>query len=335
VNVPPLQSLRTLEVLSRHRRIGSAAAELGLTHSAVSQTVSRLESRFGVQLFLKNSWGLEATPQCKTLVDAYVAASAALARALDESRGERRFRILIPKTSWAWLSPAIERLYRRQPDLSFRTYQDEDALDLEAADFAVVASGHVPPSGFEGAALYDERLIPVCSPTFADTASLATPSRLARSRLLISRRDHWLSWFSQAGLVSAPSIEGPLFADPALAMETALRGQGVALCCTVAATAAIARGELIAPVPVSVGTERRLWAIWKRAQSDAAAQVLNWLLPELTANETPHISLVEETVRQAPAPEARNRGGYYPEPLSNLMTSAGPPGALAFRRTSL
>jgi len=330
-----LQSLRTLEVLSRRRRIGAAAVELGLTHSAVSQTVSRLESRFGVRLFLKNSWGFEATPQCKNLIDAYVAASAALARALDESTGERRFRILIPKMTWAWLSPAIERLYRSKPDLSFRTYQDEDAVDLESADFAVVASGHIPPSGFEGAALYDERLIPVCSPTFAEAASLATPARLARSRLLISRRDQWLSWFSRAGLVSAPDIDGPLFADASLAMEAALRGQGVALCCTVAATAAIARGELIAPIPVSVGADRRLWAIWKRAQSDAAARVLDWLLPELMASETPHISLVEETARQAPAPEARNRGGFYPEPLSNLMTSAGPPDALAFRRTAL
>ena len=105
MNVPPLQSLHTLEVLSRHRRIGAAAAELGLSHAAVSQTVSRLEKRFSVQLFLKSSWGVEATPQCRSLVEAYLAASATLERALNDARRGRRFRILVPKTAWFWLSP--------------------------------------------------------------------------------------------------------------------------------------------------------------------------------------------------------------------------------------
>src|ERR1700722_16563378 len=95
-NVPPLQSLQTLEVLSRHRRIGAAAAELGLSHAAVSQTVSRLEKRFGVQLFLRSSWGVEATPQCRNLVEAYLSASSTLARALSDATGGQRFRILVP-----------------------------------------------------------------------------------------------------------------------------------------------------------------------------------------------------------------------------------------------
>ena len=113
-------------------------------------------------------------------------------------------------------------------------------VDLDAADFAVVAGGHIPPRGFEGAPLYDERLIPVCSPAFARSARIETPAMLARTQLLISRRDLWSLWFSRAGLVSEPNISGPLFADPALAMEAALQGQGVALCCTVAAAGSVA-----------------------------------------------------------------------------------------------
>jgi LysR family glycine cleavage system transcriptional activator len=294
VNVPPLQSLHTLEVLSRHRRIGAAAAELGLSHAAVSQTVSRLEKRFSVQLFLKSSWGVEATPQCRSLVEAYLAASATLERALNDARRGRRFRILVPKTAWFWLSPAIARLCEYTPDLCFQAYHDDDVVDLDSSDFAIVASGHVPPHGFGGAALYDERLIPVCSPGFAEHARIETPSKLARSHLLISRRDLWTSWFSHAGLVSDPSLAGPQFADSTLAIEAALRGQGVALCCTVAATAAISRGELVAPIQVSAKTERRLWAVWKGVQSEPAMQVMDWLLAELWAIKSTHIRLVEE-----------------------------------------
>jgi LysR family transcriptional regulator, glycine cleavage system transcriptional activator len=304
VNVPPLQALHTLEVLSRHRRIGAAAAELGLSHAAVSQTVSRLEKRFSVQLFLKNSWGVEATPQCRSLVEAYLSASSTLARALSDASGEQRFRILVPKAAWLWLSPAIAGLCRSAPDLTFRAYQDDDVVDLDSSDFAIVASGHIPPPGFEGTALYDERLIPVCSPAFAKSAKIETPSSLARAHLLISRRDLWISWFSRAGLVSEPSISGPLFTDSSLAMEAALQGQGVALCCTVAAAAAISRGELVAPIQVSAKTERRLWAAWKGAQARPAMQVLDWLLAELEARKNPHISLVEEA---APKPLDKRR----------------------------
>jgi len=310
VNVPPLQSLHTLEVLSRHRRIGAAAAELGLSHAAVSQTVSRLEKRLSVQLFLKGSWGVEATPQCRSLIEAYLSASSMLTRALSDASGGRRLRVLLPKTAWLWLSPAIARLYRSTPDLSFRAYQDDDVPNLESADFAIVASGHVPPQGFEGTALYDERLIPVCSPGFAMSAKIETPAGLARSQLLIVQPDLWLLWFSRAGLASEPHLAGPLFTDSTLAMEAALRGQGVALCCTVAAGAAISRGELIAPVPVSAKTDRRLWAAWRGGQLEPAMQVLDWLLAELQASKTPHVNLVEETVRQPI--EKRRPGGAAP-----------------------
>jgi DNA-binding transcriptional LysR family regulator len=315
VNVPPLQSLHTLEVLSRHRRIGAAAAELGLSHAAVSQTVSRLEKRFGVQLFLKSSWGVEATPQCRNLVEAYLSASSTLARALSDATGGQRFRILVPKTAWPWLSAAIASLSRTTPDLSFRAYQDDDVADLESSDFAIVAGGHVPPRGFEGTALYDERLIPVCSPAFAKSARIETPSSLSRAQLLISRRDHWMLWFSRAGLVAEPSIAGPQFADPTLALEAALRGQGVALCCTVAAAAAISRGELVAPIQVSAKTERRLWAAWRGSQSAPAMQVLDWLLAELAARKTPHISLVAEESTPKPVDRRRRDG-----PTSSLTT---------------
>ncbi|HLY81029.1 MAG TPA: LysR substrate-binding domain-containing protein [Caulobacteraceae bacterium] len=291
--VPPLQSLHTLEVLSRHRRIGAAAAELGLSHAAVSQTVSRLEKRFSVQLFHKNSWGVEATQECRDLVEAYLSASSTLQRALNDVKRGRRLRVLLPKMAWFWLSPAITRLCRSTPDISFRAYQDDDVVDLDGSDLAIVASGHVPPAGYAGAALFDERLIPVCSPAFAAQTRIETPASLARTPLLISGRDLWLAWFARAGLVSDPSVAGPMFADSTLAVEAAVRGQGVALCCTLAAAGAVSRGELVSPIRISAETGRRFWAVWKGAQSPPAMRILDWLLAELEAGRTDHVTPVE------------------------------------------
>src|ERR1700679_1836544 len=80
--LPPLGALQTIEALSRHLRVGAAASELGLSHSAVSQTVTRMEKRLGVRLFVKNSFGVEPTPTCRTLVEAYLSVSSTLRRAL-------------------------------------------------------------------------------------------------------------------------------------------------------------------------------------------------------------------------------------------------------------
>jgi LysR family glycine cleavage system transcriptional activator len=283
VGLPPLGSLQTLEVLSRRLRIMAAASELGLSQAAVSQTITRMEKRLGVQLFVKTRAGVEPTPACRALVEAYQSVSATLTRALAAASDGARFNVVVPPLVWSWFSPAILRLHRICPSLSFQARQSGEAAGLEGADFAIAPLGPVPPTGFDGAPLYDERLIPVCTADYARTATLETPAALSRARLLIGNRDQWRAWFSDAGLMSEPVLDGPVVSDPALAMQAAAQGQGVALCCTVAASAAIARGELVAPISLSASANRRIWAIWRKDSDQAAAmQVFDGLMTELT-----------------------------------------------------
>lgn len=105
-------------------------------------------------------------------------------------------------------------------------------------------------------------------------------------------------------------------------MEAALRGQGVALCCTVAAASAVARGELVSPVPLSASTERRVWAAWKSAQREPATRVLQWLLAELEARRTVHVNLVGDT----PTPVVARRRDSPPQTEANTswLPAEGP-----------
>ena len=48
---PPLNALRIFEVAARTSSYAQAAAELGLTHGAVSRQISGLESWLGQRLF--------------------------------------------------------------------------------------------------------------------------------------------------------------------------------------------------------------------------------------------------------------------------------------------
>jgi LysR family transcriptional regulator, glycine cleavage system transcriptional activator len=292
-SLPSLGSLQVLEALGRHRRIGIAAQELGLSHAAVSQTVSRLESRYGVQLFTRSSWGVEATPGCQGLIQAYLSASSSLRRALAEVADGGRCHALIPSTAWRWLSLTSFRQRNSTADVSLHTYPDDRPADLARADFAIVPEEHVPASGFKATALYDERLIPVCSPAYAERARIETPAAVARADLIIERSDQWLRWFAHAGLAVEPCLGGSVIADAVLAQESAQQGQGVALTCSLAASAAIARGVLTAPVDISVASGRRWQAIWRQGApgQEAAMGLLDWCLAELHALATAHVAL--------------------------------------------
>ncbi|HEY2480995.1 MAG TPA: LysR family transcriptional regulator [Caulobacteraceae bacterium] len=153
VELPTLGALQILEALSRRRRVGVAAQELGISHAAVSQAVSRLEHRYALQLFTKAGWGLEATPGCEALIQAYLSATSTLRRALAEAAHEGRRHAVIPLGAWRWLSPAMFRLRHSFPDVSIRTFQDAD--DLATADFAILPDEHLPAAGFDSTALYD------------------------------------------------------------------------------------------------------------------------------------------------------------------------------------
>ena len=51
-------SLRSFEVAARHRSLSKAAAELGVTHSAVSHQIKLLEEQIGAELFTRSSQGV-------------------------------------------------------------------------------------------------------------------------------------------------------------------------------------------------------------------------------------------------------------------------------------
>ncbi len=119
-------------------------------------------------------------------------------------------------------------------------------------------------------------------------------ARLAHAPLLVERPELWRRWFAHAGLAMAPDLAGPIIDNSSLALEASLRGQGVALCCSLGAAAAIAQGDLVAPVDVSVSSGRRWWAVWREdgGADKTAMGMLEWCLAELHAIKSRHVDLV-------------------------------------------
>jgi DNA-binding transcriptional LysR family regulator len=85
---PPFAALRSLEAACRHRSYSAAAAELDVTHSAISQAVRRLEEEIGSKLFNRRAAAMEPTGSSLTLAAAYAEAAGLVDRAVQQASGQ-------------------------------------------------------------------------------------------------------------------------------------------------------------------------------------------------------------------------------------------------------
>lgn len=308
--LPSLASLQVLETLTRHATMRAAGDELGVTHAAVSTTVSKLEKRLGVTLFERQmgserkTGGLKPTPACLELVEAFARASQSIRAAIESvsSRPPDAMRVSIPRcAAVAWLSSALSRLQAASPGVSVAVHGDDAEPDFAQLDAAIVAGGVTPPEGFDGEVLFDEEIFAVCSPAYAADHDVSTPAALARLPLLIHSRKAWRAWLSHAGLYSEPLLHGIEVEDPSLGLQAALSGQGLALACTVVAAQAICEGRLVAPLDIGLPTGRRIWVIWPRSSQrfELAMKFTDWLLTELAAVGLPARPADAEAPRMA------------------------------------
>ena len=117
--LPPLNALRVFEVAARTGSYAAAAAELGLTHGAVSRHVATLEAWLGQTLFRRDGRRMVATPIAAMFADEVGHAFDRVGRAADacgRPATRRILRVSAP-TSFAmrWLIPRLNRFHADHP----------------------------------------------------------------------------------------------------------------------------------------------------------------------------------------------------------------------------
>ncbi|TIU11477.1 MAG: LysR family transcriptional regulator, partial [Mesorhizobium sp.] len=68
--LPPLNPLRAFEATARHASLTKAAAELNVTHGAISHQIKALEQSLGVKLFERAGQRVKLTPHGAELLPA-------------------------------------------------------------------------------------------------------------------------------------------------------------------------------------------------------------------------------------------------------------------------
>ena len=288
--LPPLNALRAFEAAARLGSLSRAAAELHVTHGAVSRHVRTLEEALGQPLFAREGRGLALTAAGLRLRDAAGDAFASLQSTWAglRERGPAALVLGCPGSLLArWVIPRLERLAGDLPELKLHLSAQESGFDdaLAGLDAALVLGEAPWPAGWQVHALAPERIGPVLSPRHArfDALHGAPAAALANEPLLhtASRPQAWPRWFAAQGLDPALPPAGSGFDHLTYLLEAAAAGLGVAIAPQELVQADLDSGRLVAPWGfVASGGE---WALcMRRGDTDPRVEALaDWLRREL------------------------------------------------------
>jgi DNA-binding transcriptional LysR family regulator len=150
---PDLNLLPVFEALLRHGNVTRAAADVGLTQSAMSSALGRLRRQLGDPLFVNTRAGMLPTPRALELAPLLTDALAIVRRALngreafDARRTARSLRVYMTDVGETVLLPALMRhLHQESPQLRLETAQlpaAELAVRMETGDIDL-AVGYLP-----------------------------------------------------------------------------------------------------------------------------------------------------------------------------------------------
>ncbi|MGG2398420.1 LysR family transcriptional regulator [Pseudomonas sp. SH1-B] len=288
-NLPPLNALRAFEAVARLGSLKLAAAELNVTHGAISRQLRLLEEQLGVSLLAKDGRGVKLTDAGLRLRDAAGEAFERLRSTCAELRreaGERPFVLGCPGSLLArWFIPRLDRLQRELPELNLQLSASEGELDPRRPGIdATLLFAEAPwPADMQVFELAAERIGPVLSPRYARHAALAgqPPAALLGEPLLhtTSRPQAWPQWARAQALPPEQLKRGQGFEHLYYLLEAAAAGLGVAIAPQLLVADDLAAGRLSAPWGF-IDTPAHL-ALWARPGDNRSERLAQWLRREL------------------------------------------------------
>ncbi|TWS99439.1 LysR family transcriptional regulator [Reyranella sp. CPCC 100927] len=256
--LPPLAPLLAFDAVVRHGSFTRAAAELGVTQSAVSHQLKRLEQHLDARLVERLNPGIRLTDAGRALAADTSAALDALG-ALEGHRRRAADRSTLTVSAGAalsnwWLIRRLPRFTAAHPGIAIELAPSETGDDApRPVDIRIF---WVPTEEAHRTTtqrpLFSERVFPVCAPSLLPNGRpLADPRGLLHLPLLHKDNGRagewsWSVWLQRLGLSRPEQKNGELrFSEIGLSLTAALNGIGVALCRSLLVHDALAEGRLV------------------------------------------------------------------------------------------
>ncbi len=302
-----LKATEYFEAAARLGTITKAAKELGVSPSAVSQQISRLEGQFGVKLFRREKRRMILTLDGDTLFQTITQAFAALRNASSAIGRQKDLRSLTirvsPSFGVRWLGPRIATFAAANPDWAIRidaapefTSFETEAIDLD------LRYGWGDWAGLTVEPLMNDLVLPVCSPAYLEKLRSCTDSvaeqirnaQLIDSVKVLYRWDTWLA----ANQVEVDNLVYPFrFDRSSMAIEMAKQGGGIALDSAMLCLGEIERGELVPFAPALSAIDFvGYWLVCptRHLNRRIVDRFADWITAEAEAHQTRVRTLLEE-----------------------------------------
>lgn len=236
-----LNALAIFVVIAEEPSLRAAADRLGVTRSAVSQSLRRLEAELGVALVRRTTRAMSLTEEGTRLRDEIAPAIADMRAAIEGVRGHSgevrgQLRLAVSSIAESVLSgPLLTEFGRSHPKVQLDVLVTDEEFDIVAEGFdAGVRLGEVieedmvavPVSG-------DQRHVAVCAPAYRATAGAPShPRDLVAHRCIgwrPSPRSAPYRWeFTEDGRDFAVAVEPEITTnDMALMVKLARSGAGI------------------------------------------------------------------------------------------------------------
>ena len=254
-----MAGLQAFEAAARHLSFTQAAEELGLTPTAISHRIRNLEAELGVTLFRRGHRSVTLTEDgervAKDLSESFDCLKMSVAKL--RRRGSAQLRIAVaPSFASRWLLPRLPDFQQRHPKISITIDLAPPAPDIErSGSDAAIVFGCAPHAGTKSDCLFENRMVPVCSPDFASRHRLLDRPAAFETVPLLHIEDAalwpllpgWPEWFRAAGVSQLGALGGVRFGACHMAVEAALLGQGLALGLSTLIADDLTDGTLVAP----------------------------------------------------------------------------------------
>ncbi|MDJ0595528.1 MAG: LysR family transcriptional regulator [Pleurocapsa sp. MO_226.B13] len=252
-----LKSLLIFIRSAQHRSFSSAARQLGMSPSAVSRAVLRLEDDLGVRLLQRTTRSLTLTEdgarfydRCQQILAELEEAELEVKQAQSLPRGTLRLDLSLALGKM-YIAPKLPQLIAKYPNLNLNvSFSDRMTDIIEEGIDATVRVGMGNDSRLIMRTMGTAYLVTCAAPAYLQQAGTPkTPQELERYRCINfiypqTRRE--FTWkFELAGDEVALSVPSYLqFDDAEAVLEAAIQGAGIIQAVKYIVAGAIARGEL-------------------------------------------------------------------------------------------
>ncbi len=255
---PSLPALEAFVSVARHRSFSMAAAERGVSTSALSHVIRSLEDGLGVRLFNRTSRSVRITAAGEHLLASVRPALGDIAEAVDtldkfRDRPSGLLRLNVPRVALVLIvQPVLARFHATYPEVRLDVTSDDGLVDIVAGgyDAGISRDRRLSPGMIETPMGPAGRFAVVGSPDYLARRGRPLVPQDLHSHACIERRypgGARYAWeFARAEEMLEIEVTGPLIIDDsALMIHAATAGMALAFVHEALVAGPLARGDLV------------------------------------------------------------------------------------------